>query len=120
MDKNHVFFTLPFMEFFLYLFNDRGLGFQPLRHIEMLKKIKALGKQRLFGFVDHLNFSSLRGVMKSGYVVVGEIRFRRKSKQTTILLKTSPGFSPTRREISHLSVTPPHGEDMHRAAAVRR
>lgn len=88
----------------------RGLGFQPLRHVEMLKTIKALGKQRLFGFVNHTNFSSLRGVIKSGYVVVGEIRYQRKLKQTTLLLKTSPGFSPTRREISYLSVTPPHEE----------
>jgi len=52
----------------------RGKGFQPLRHLKLLEHARASGKKKLFGYVDHLNLKSLRGVSKSGYRRVGVLR----------------------------------------------
>lgn len=52
----------------------RGMGFQPLRHLKLLEHVKQEGKGRLFGYVDHLNMNSLRGVRKSGYKKIGVLR----------------------------------------------
>jgi hypothetical protein len=51
----------------------RGMSFQALRHLKILELCRLEGTRRLFGFVDHLNISSLRGVEKSGYVQVGTL-----------------------------------------------
>ena len=52
----------------------RGKGFQPLRHLKLLEHVRETGQKRLFGYVDHLNLRSLRGVRKSGYRQVGVLR----------------------------------------------
>ncbi len=57
----------------------RGYGFQALRHLELLRQLKPNGIRRLFGFVDHLNSKSLRGVKKSGYIKVGELKIKHKA-----------------------------------------
>jgi len=49
----------------------RGTSFQALRHLKVLERVREEGKRRLLGFVDHMNFASLRGVAKSGYEQVG-------------------------------------------------
>lgn len=51
----------------------RGTAFQALRHLKVLELTHAQGKRRLIGYVDHLNYASLRGVAKSGYEQVGVI-----------------------------------------------
>ena len=59
----------------------RGTAYQSLRHLKVLEHIRAEGKVRLLGYVDHLNYKSLRGVAKSGYERVGVLRgVRRKGK----------------------------------------
>lgn len=57
----------------------RGHGFQALRHSKLLDTVKQDGITRLFGYVDCLNFDSLRGVSKSGYKRVGSATFHRGS-----------------------------------------
>ncbi|HKU42271.1 MAG TPA: hypothetical protein VJR89_29135 [Polyangiales bacterium] len=52
----------------------RGTAFQALRHLKVLEYTKDEGTRRLFGYVDHLNYNSLRGVQKSGYEPVGSLR----------------------------------------------
>lgn len=56
----------------------RGKGFQPLRHLKLLEHVKKSGQRRLFGYVDHLNLKSLRGVQKSGYQKIGVLRCLKK------------------------------------------
>ncbi len=67
----------------------RGKGFQPLRHLKILEHIREGGQRRLFGYVDHLNLNSIRGVRKSGYRKVGVLRIVRKPSETRIKLKVS-------------------------------
>jgi hypothetical protein len=52
----------------------RGTAYQSLRHLKLLELTRSEGKQRLLGYVDHLNYKSLRGVRKSGYQRVGVLR----------------------------------------------
>ncbi|MFN0064040.1 MAG: hypothetical protein ACKVPX_16150 [Myxococcaceae bacterium] len=52
----------------------RGVAYQGLRHLKLLEHIKGEGKKRLLGYVDHLNYKSLHGVQKSGYVRIGVLR----------------------------------------------
>jgi hypothetical protein len=52
----------------------RGTSYQALRHLKILELSRAQGTRRLFGYVDHLNYASLRGVEKSGYERVGTLR----------------------------------------------
>jgi hypothetical protein len=66
----------------------RGAGFQALRH---LKVLEMTGAKALFGYVDHVNLDSQKGVEKSGYRKVGvltgvrrggKIRFRLRMDDT--------------------------------------
>jgi RimJ/RimL family protein N-acetyltransferase len=52
----------------------RGTSYQALRHLKILELSRPGGTRRLFGYVDHLNYASLRGVEKSGYERVGTLR----------------------------------------------
>jgi RimJ/RimL family protein N-acetyltransferase len=52
----------------------RGTSYQALRHLKILELSREHGTRRLFGYVDHLNYASLRGVEKSGYERVGVVR----------------------------------------------
>jgi len=52
----------------------RGTAYQALRHLKILELSREHGTRRLFGYVDHLNYASLRGVEKSGYQRVGTLR----------------------------------------------
>lgn len=52
----------------------RGTSYQALRHLKILELSRPQGTRRLFGYVDHLNYASLRGVEKSGYERVGVLR----------------------------------------------
>lgn len=52
----------------------RGTAFQALRHLKVLELTREEGTRRLFGYVDHLNYNSLRGTQKSGYEPVGSLR----------------------------------------------
>jgi hypothetical protein len=52
----------------------RGTSYQALRHLKILELSREHGTRRLFGYVDHLNYASLRGVEKSGYQRVGVVR----------------------------------------------
>lgn len=61
----------------------RGTAFQALRHLKVLEHTRAEGKQRLFGYVDHLNYKSLRGVEKSGYTRVGVLRGVKRAGKTS-------------------------------------
>lgn len=69
----------------------RGKGFQPLRHLKLLEHARASGKRRLFGYVDHLNLNSLRGVSKSGYRPVGVLRCTRRGGQIRFKMKIKKG-----------------------------
>jgi hypothetical protein len=51
----------------------RGTAYQALRHLKLLDLMRSEGKKRLFGYVDHMNYKSLRGTQKSGYKTVGTI-----------------------------------------------
>jgi hypothetical protein len=55
----------------------RGFAFQGLRHNKLLEALAPEGKTALFGFVNRLNFSSQKGVAKSGYRKVGRLTFRK-------------------------------------------
>lgn len=70
----------------------RGKGFQALRHLEILRALEPEGKRRLFGFVDHLNSRSLRGVRKSGYLPVGEFTVRRRKGKIRMVVETVENF----------------------------
>ncbi|MHC4973239.1 MAG: hypothetical protein ACYTG3_13000 [Planctomycetota bacterium] len=67
----------------------RGKGFQPLRHLKILEHIRAQGQRRLFGYVDHLNLNSIRGVRKSGYRKVGVLRCVRKPDRVRFKLEVA-------------------------------
>ncbi|MET0390681.1 MAG: hypothetical protein ABW321_32210 [Polyangiales bacterium] len=57
----------------------RGTAFQALRHLKVLEHTSAEGLRRLFGYVDHMNYKSLKGVTKSGYEMIGTIRGVKKN-----------------------------------------
>jgi GNAT superfamily N-acetyltransferase len=70
----------------------RGYGFQALRHLQLLKMTQDEGVRRLFGYVDHFNSDSLKGVRKSGYVPVGELRIRHAKGRATMVLDVEESF----------------------------
>jgi GNAT superfamily N-acetyltransferase len=70
----------------------RGYGYQALRHLQLLKMTEAEGVKRLFGYVDHFNSSSLKGVRKSGYVPVGELRVRHRGGRAKMILDVQEDF----------------------------
>ncbi len=70
----------------------RGLAFQGLRHINLLKLLKKDGVVRLFGFVDHMNTRSLHGVKKSGYIKVGELRIKHQKGRVKSVLNLEQHF----------------------------
>ncbi|MCG7199484.1 hypothetical protein MD273_07085 [Marinobacter pelagius] len=74
----------------------RGLGFQGLRHLHLLRLLEGEGIKRLFGFVDHLNTKSLHGVRKSGYEKVGELKIRHKDGEVSSHLVMAKDFWPGR------------------------
>lgn len=59
----------------------RGTAYQPLRHLKVLEHVRAWGKYRLLGYVDHLNLKSLHGTAKSGYRRIGVLRGTRRNGQ---------------------------------------
>lgn len=65
----------------------RGAGFQALRHLKLLEHIRCEGKTRLFGHVEHLNFSSLKGVRKSGYAEVGDITIVKRGGRVRVSIR---------------------------------
>src|SRR5690606_18344614 len=65
----------------------RGDGFQALRHVKLLELLRGEGVSRLFGFVDHFNVRSLKGVKKSGYKKVGELVIRHNSKNKQVKME---------------------------------
>jgi RimJ/RimL family protein N-acetyltransferase len=76
----------------------RGMGFQPLRHIKLLEHVKETGQRRLFGFVDHMNLNSLKGLKKSGYKRVGILCAKRTNDNIRFHLKvTENTWSKIRR-----------------------
>lgn len=76
----------------------RGYGFQALRHLNLLRLTADEGVRRLFGFVDRFNSKSLKGVRKSGYVKVGELRIRHKGDKVRAVLDVDEHFwSPISR-----------------------
>jgi hypothetical protein len=70
----------------------RGYGFQALRHLQLLKLTEDEGVRRLFGFVDQFNSDSLKGVRKSGYVPVGELRVRHRKGRATMVVDVDEAF----------------------------
>ena len=64
----------------------RGTSFQGLRHLKVLERMREEGKRRLFGYVDDLNYRSLRGVEKSGYHRVGVLVGVKRGGQTHFAL----------------------------------
>lgn len=51
----------------------RGASCQAQRHLALMQAIEVDGKRRLFAYIDHLNYRSLRGVRKSGYRIIGTL-----------------------------------------------
>jgi hypothetical protein len=70
----------------------RGYGFQALRHLNLLKLTHAEGVRRLFGFVDRFNSKSLKGVRKSGYLKVGELRIKHAGGKVRMILDVDEHF----------------------------
>jgi hypothetical protein len=70
----------------------RGFGFQALRHLQLLKLTEDEGVRRLFGYVDHFNTDSLKGVRKSGYVPVGEVRIRHRRGRARMVMDVEESF----------------------------
>ncbi len=70
----------------------RGAGFQALRHLQLLQRLEPEGKRRLFGYVNHLNLDSRRGVRKSGYRRVGVLWIVRKRGKVRARLTVSSDF----------------------------
>lgn len=70
----------------------RGYGFQALRHLQLLKLTEDEGVRRLFGYVDHFNPDSLKGVRKSGYVPVGELRIRHRNGRARMVMDVDESF----------------------------
>jgi hypothetical protein len=69
----------------------RGTAFQALRHLKLLELMKSQGKRRLLGYVDDLNYRSLRGVEKSGYRRVGTLSGLKRGGQTHLSLSIDDG-----------------------------
>ena len=66
----------------------RGKGLQALRHVKILEESKkAGGQQCLFGYVNHLNFDSMRGVRKSGYERIGVLTAKRRRGKYRFVLE---------------------------------
>lgn len=85
----------------------RGFAFQALRHQVLLDRLAPEGKRRLFGFVHHLNSNSLRGVRKSGYQKVGELRITKRGERVHVSLVTDRDFwSDAAREVMPLPEFP--------------
>jgi GNAT superfamily N-acetyltransferase len=70
----------------------RGYGFQAVRHRQLLKLTEDEGVRRLFGYVDHFNSNSIKGLTKSGYVPVGELRVRHKNGRATMVMDVEESF----------------------------
>jgi hypothetical protein len=70
----------------------RGFGFQALRHLQLLKLTEDEGVRRLFGYVDQRNTDSLKGVRKSGYVPVGEVRIRHRKGRAMMVMDVEESF----------------------------
>lgn len=70
----------------------RGYGYQALRHLELLRQTESEGVKRLFGYVDHLNSNSLKGVRKSGYEPVGELRVSHKKGRAKMVVDVREDF----------------------------
>lgn len=70
----------------------RGYGFQALRHLELLRQTESEGVKRLFGYVDHLNSNSLKGVRKSGYAPVGELRVSHRKGRAKMIVDVQEDF----------------------------
>lgn len=51
----------------------RGSSCQAQRHLALMQAIQTDRKYRLFGYIDHLNYRSLRGSRKSGYQIIGTL-----------------------------------------------
>ena len=64
----------------------RGTAYQALRHLKVLEHVNESGKKRLFGYVDHLNFKSIKGQAKSGYVRVGVLHAIKRNGKTRFSL----------------------------------
>ena len=76
----------------------RGTAYQALRHLKVLEFTRDEGKRRLLGYVDHMNYKSLRGVAKSGYERVGVLRgIRRNGKIRFQLSVDEKGWSTATR-----------------------
>lgn len=73
----------------------RGHAFQAVRHVELLRRLRPEGTRRLFGYVSHLNSSSLQGVVKSGYRRVGELRIAHRLGRVHASLVTERDFWTT-------------------------
>lgn len=69
----------------------RGTAYQALRHLKILEMTSHEGKHRLFGYVNHLNYKSLRGVTKSGYQKVGVLRGVRRNGRVYFSLSIDDG-----------------------------
>lgn len=65
----------------------RGGSSQALRHLALMKAIKKEGKNRLFAYIDQMNYRSLRGVRKSGYKVIGTLTGIRDRESLKFSLK---------------------------------
>ena len=60
----------------------RGTSYQALRHLKILELTRREGTRRLFGYVDHLNYPSLRGTQKSGYERIGVLHGIKRAGKT--------------------------------------
>jgi len=69
----------------------RGKNFQPLRHLKILEFVRDQGKTKLFGYVDHLNMNSQKGVTKSGYKKIGVLRCKRNGNDIQFSFKVKGG-----------------------------
>lgn len=58
----------------------RGNSCQAQRHLALMQAIQTDKKHRLFGYIDHLNYRSLRGTRKSGYQIIGTLAGIKKGK----------------------------------------
>jgi hypothetical protein len=72
----------------------RGCGFQAIRHHKVLELLADEGVTRLFGYVDHLNYRSRRGLARSGYVPVGELVIDKRRGRVEVDLRVDEGFWP--------------------------
>jgi hypothetical protein len=76
----------------------RGYGFQAVRHRQLLKLTEDEGVRRLFGYVDHRNSNSIKGLTKSGYAPVGELRIRHRKSRARMVMDVEESFwTSTRR-----------------------